>query len=62
MKTIDVTPTWSALLPALLDVYANCANSKAEHKRLSAKNIEHEFKRMAEAADNWNEYCKSKKS
>lgn len=63
IKTIDCTPTWLSILPAMLELYPqlykkvrqkNCTEEvdKAyEHLRL-------EFKKMAEAADKWNEHCK----
>jgi hypothetical protein len=49
MKTIDVTPTWSALLPLLLVVYKQSKDPKA------IKEMTQEFKNMAQAADKYNE-------
>jgi len=48
MKKIDVTPTWSAVLPALLAVIQN---GKPEAIEIA----EAELKRMADAADKYNE-------
>jgi len=43
-ETIDVTPTWKALVPALLEAYKHADLMKQE-------DIREEFLRMAEAAD-----------
>lgn len=53
MKTIDITPTWSAVLPILLHIARNGTDQNA------MREIEKEFRRMAELADKWVEYCKS---
>lgn len=47
MKTIDLTPTWSGLLPALIAVIQN---GKPEGQRLAIE----ELRRMAQAADQLN--------
>lgn len=67
MKTIDITPTWSAILPMTLEVYkqyikklTNC-RSKLPQVEQAAKEIESELKKMALAADNWNEHIKQLK-
>lgn len=48
MKTVDVTPTWEGLLPALLHLWSNNGSQK--------KFAEDELRRMAIAADRWNKY------
>jgi hypothetical protein len=50
MKTIDVTPTWTAILPILLEFL------KTPQNRESAVQ---ELRRMADAADKWNEHVKA---
>lgn len=52
--TIDLTPTWSGLLPALLLAYTN---GTPEGKRMARG----ELLRMAEAADKYNELCAQQK-
>lgn len=47
--TIDITPTWEGLLPALLAVIRGSENVEA------IKNVEAEFRKMARAADLYNE-------
>lgn len=44
LKSIDLTPTWTALVPALLDAYANA-------EPLRRETIREEFLLMAKAAD-----------
>lgn len=46
-ETIDMTPTWAGLLPALL---ALAESSTAAGKKTARE----EFARMAKAADQWN--------
>ena len=48
-ETIDVTPTWRALVPLLV---AMAENPKTQHDALA------ELSRMAQAADKWNAHCK----
>lgn len=48
-RYIDCTPTWEGLLPALLQLAGN-PNTQASGVK--------ELRRMAIAADKWNEYCK----
>lgn len=48
MTTIDLTPTWAGLLPALL---AAVSDGTAEGRQIAME----ELKRMAGAADRWNE-------
>tara|TARA_R100001440_G_C2512772_1_gene118058 strand:+ start:1356 stop:1577 length:222 start_codon:yes stop_codon:yes gene_type:complete len=55
-KTIDLTPTWSAIWRVYLMVLQN---PKASFD--SIKDAELELSRMADAADKWNEYVKSTK-
>ena len=43
-KTIDITPTWQAIVPALLEAYASASTMKRE-------DIRAEFLKMAKAAD-----------
>jgi hypothetical protein len=53
METIDMTPTWSALLPAMLEVLTTSKNNSAKEA------IKAELKNMAYAADL---YVESKKT
>jgi hypothetical protein len=55
MKTIDLTPSWSALVPAMLAVLEN---PKAEKE--SKEFIRGEFRRMAEFCDQVNKESKGK--
>lgn len=48
MTTIDLTPTWAGLLPALL---AAVTDGTAEGRQIAIEELE----RMAGAADRWNE-------
>lgn len=59
IETIDVTPTWSALLPVMLDLYAQFKNEEGVTDFKKINDLRHEFKNMALAADKWNEYCKA---
>ena len=53
MKTIDITPTWSALIRPMMEVLKN---AKAHPE--SRKGIEEEFIRMAKIIDEYNEEAK----
>ena len=48
-QTVDVTPTWRALVPLLV---ALAENPNTQHDALM------ELGRMAEAADKWNAHCR----
>ena len=50
MKTIDVTPTWKGILPALLFILADDSSTK-KNKDMAAD----ELRKMAHAADRYNE-------
>lgn len=54
METIDLTPTWSGILPGLLAVIEN---GTGEGRRLARE----ELARMAQAADKYNELAKATK-
>lgn len=54
MRAIEVTPTWTGLLPWMLNVMVN--EDPQNKGRIS---VEHELKRMAQAADKWNAYCRA---
>lgn len=63
IKTIDCTPTWLALLPAMLELYGqlyqkvrkkNCT----EEVDKAYEELRQQYKSMAIAADKWNEHCK----
>lgn len=47
-RTIDVTPTWSALLPTIRLILENAGTEEAR------ENMWGELARMALAADKWN--------
>ena len=51
MQTIDVTPTWRAMLPALLALVDNPSTHREAVEELC---------RMAEAADKWNTHVREK--
>ena len=55
MKTIDITPTWSALVRPMVEVLKN-PKAPAEAK----KEITDEFIRLAKIVDDLNEKKKSK--
>lgn len=64
IETIDCTPTWLSLLPMMLELYPDI---EKKYMRNCSKEIEdsynglrENFKRMAIAADKWNEYVKQK--
>lgn len=48
-KTIDATPSWSALVAVMLEIAVRNPRSA---------DIREEFQRMAEAADQWNAHCR----
>lgn len=64
LETIDCTPTWEALLPAMLTILRQSyqqlgragSRTKADE---SITTLTAELKRMAAAADKWNEHCKA---
>ena len=47
-KTVDLTPTWSGVLPAMLAVISN-PDASQESRRVMYEEME----RMATYADNW---------
>ncbi len=53
---IDATPTWSALLPAMLDLIRSQDPDSKNYQTVVA-----EFKRMAQAADAFNQLVKDQK-
>lgn len=55
MKTIDLTPTWSEILPTLLIILRD-ASPKGQSSAVE------ELKNMARAADMWNEHVKKSES
>ena len=55
MKTIDITPTWSALIRPMMEVLKN-PQANPESKR----GIEEELIRLAKIVDEYNEEAKSK--
>lgn len=50
---MDVTPTWSGLVRVMHEILVNGNNEDAK------KSILREMIKMAEAADNWNNYIKN---
>jgi hypothetical protein len=52
MQTIDMTPTWSGLLPVMVHILQH---SESES---SKRDIADELTKMARAADRWNTHCK----
>lgn len=62
--TIDLTPTWQAILPTILEVYKTLVIAEdraashakfSEERQTKIRDIETELKRMAQAADLYNE-------
>lgn len=51
-KSIDLTPSWSAITPALIDALLHTKDYNAR------EDIKSEIKRMAKLADCWVEHCK----
>ena len=57
-KVIDMTPTWGGLVRGMLAAHAEMSrNDYGQVEELAG--LEKEFDKMAEAADRWNDYCKS---
>lgn len=52
VRTIDITPTWTGIMPALLTLYSNAKTRDMAYLELC---------RMALAADQFNEKVKRKK-
>jgi hypothetical protein len=48
VRTIDITPTWSGVLPLLVELATNATTVEAR------KDAEAELRKMARAADLWN--------
>lgn len=57
IKTIDVTPSWAGILPALLELAKGDVRRQAESVNVARI----ELFRMAKAADQWNEHCAKNK-
>ena len=53
METIDVTPTWSGLVPVLSLVLQRSDSEQARRE------VTEELMKMAKAADQWNAHCKA---
>tara|TARA_B100001939_G_C16770496_1_gene542408 strand:+ start:235 stop:426 length:192 start_codon:yes stop_codon:yes gene_type:complete len=53
MKTIDITPTWSALIPTMVEVLKN-PKASSEAKKMMTD----ELLRLAKIVDNQNEKAK----
>lgn len=58
IETIDLTPTWSQILPVWLNLYQAALQGRTKDPDTILCNAEIEFNRMAEAADKWNAHCK----
>lgn len=54
VQHVDITPTWSGILPLMLDIVSN---PKAD--RQAREVMLKEFRSMARAADLYNEHAKS---
>lgn len=64
IDTFDCTPTWSAILPMTLEAYkqgikklTTCRSTNPTVEE-NVRVIEAELRKMAIAADKWNEHCK----
>jgi hypothetical protein len=51
-ETIDITPTWESLVPALVHIIQHSKSATAR------ADIVQELKSMAQAADRWNLHCR----
>lgn len=58
MEYLNITPTWAEILPNWLLMYREAVRGHCADNERIIDNAEAEFRRMAEAADRWNEYCK----
>lgn len=58
MITVNITPTWSALLPMMLDLHAQLitADSLSDEQRAALVELRLNFRKMATAADHFNEF------
>jgi hypothetical protein len=57
-KVIDMTPSWGALVRGMLAAHAEISRNDYGQVKEGA-DLQKEFDKMAEAADRWNEHCKS---
>ena len=55
VETIDLTPTWTALVPVMIAILTTVKDKKV------VDDLTAELLRMAEGADKWNEYVKELK-
>jgi len=53
--TIDLTPTWTALVPVMIAILTTVKDKKI------VDDLTSELLKMAEGADKWNEYVKELK-
>jgi len=53
MNTIDMTPTWTGIIPAMIAIIKN-PDASFE----SQKMVQEEFLKMAKLADSYVEHCK----
>ena len=58
VEAYDCTPTWSALLIVMLDLYTQHRVSKLSSAMHALDNVVGQFKVMASAADKYNELIK----
>jgi hypothetical protein len=54
MKYVDLTPTWVEILPTWLMIFEQAARGDCTNPDLIKDNARAEFRRMVEAADNFN--------
>lgn len=64
MQTIDLTPTWSAVLPMMLEMYCqfNEIGNRNKDQNEALAGLRQEFTNMAKAADAYNESVKKEKA
>ena len=55
LEVIDCTPTWEQILPAMLLIMRDSTSKKDKLAVID------DFKKMAQAADKWNEHVKASK-
>lgn len=66
VEAVDCTPQWAGLLPLMLDLHAQLYTKQYQkgftsEQAESLKGLHDEFKKMAKAADQYNEMVKKQK-
>lgn len=61
MKIVNCAPTWEGILPVILDLYVKGRNGRSAEKQKVESDMMEELRKMASAADKWNEYCETQR-